>query len=153
MKRALIAKMPATTSATAMTTRRRRSTITSSLTAAQRRDGGSRRRTRRGLGRRRAPGGVALDRRARGAVATAQRGERQIGQHAAPAFGGLVDDHLGAVLEHLFHGLEVEPLESDLLRRLEGVVDRGEATGVTLGAGDDLLAVGFRLLLDRCRRA
>src|SRR5271165_6323164 len=154
MNSALIAKMPATTSTTAMTMRSRRSIITSSLTAAQRRHGGRHRlqcrRLRCTSRRRGTPGGVPLCRRARRSVGAAERGQRQIGKDAAAALGGFVDDDLVAVLQDLFHGLEVEPLESDVLRRLEGLVDRGKAVGVALGAGDDLLAVGFRLLLD-CR--
>ena len=39
-------------------------------------------------------------------------------------------------------------MEGDVLRRLERAIDRDETIGIALGAGDDLLAIGFRLLLD-----
>src|ERR1700746_496991 len=136
MNSALIAKMPATTSTAATTMRSRRSIITSSLTAAQGRHG-RRRRLRRlpGAGDRRgSPSGGPLRRHARGSAGASECRQRQIGKHAALALGGLVDDHLIAVLEHLLHGLEVETLEGDVLRRLEGLVDGGETTCVALGA-------------------
>src|ERR1700738_707594 len=151
MKSELIAKTPATTSPTAMMVRSRRFTIPSLLTAAQGRDGGHRRLRRAGGGRcgpRRAPRGAPWGRSAcRCAVAT-EGGQRQIRKHAVPAFGGFVNDHLVAVLEHLLHRLEVEPLDRNVLRRLERAIDRDETIGIALGAGDDLLAIGFRLLLD-----
>src|ERR1700751_1311499 len=153
MNSALIAKMPARTSTAAMIMRSRRSTITSSLTAAQGRHGRRHRLQCRGLRRavgwRGAAGGIPGGRRTRRTAGTAEGGQRQIGKHAAAALGGFVDNDFVAVLQDLFHGLEVEPLESDVLRRLKDVIDRGETVGVALGAGDDLLTIGFRLLLDR----
>src|SRR6266513_4108395 len=150
MNSELIMKTPATTSRIATTVRMRRFTIPSSLTPAQRRGGGRRRLPRTG---RRRPGAgsrrVARWRCARCPLAVAEGGQRQIGKHAVPALRGFVDDHLVAVLEDLLHRLEVEPLHRDILRRLEGVVDRQETIGIALRASDDLLTIGFRLLLDR----
>src|SRR5271166_148041 len=144
MNSALIAKMPTTTRATAMIVRSRRFTIPSSLTTAQRRDGGHRRLRRRRL----AGGGPGRGRCTRRSGAAAQGGQRQIGKHAVPALGRFVDDYFIAVLKDLLHGLEIQPLEGHVLRHLEGAIDRGETIGITLSAGDDFLAKGFRLLLD-----
>ncbi len=57
----------------------------------------------------------------------------------------------GAVLQDLFHRLDIEALQCDVLRHFEGAVDRGEAVGVTLRAGDDFGAIGLGILagLDR----
>src|SRR5712671_590640 len=143
MSSELIVKTPTATSTTATTVRIRRLTTPSLLTAAQGWDGGCRRLWRR---RRRCPRG---GRRARRSTDAAQGGQRQVGKHPVSALGGFVDDHFVAALQDLLHGLEIEALESDILRYLEGAIDRGETIGVALGAGDDLLAIGLRFLLDR----
>src|SRR5215471_16150963 len=151
MNSELIMNMPAITSATAAAVRVRRFTTLSSLPAAQGRHGGGRRwhsaaacRRRPGTASRR----IAGTRRARLSLAVPQGRQRQIRQHPAAAFRGSVDDHLVAVFEDLLHRLKVEPLQRDILRRLEGFVDRGETIGVTLGARDGLLAIGLGFLLD-----
>src|SRR5580693_10658752 len=64
--------------------------------------------------------------------------ERQIGEDPVPALGGFVDDHLVAVLQDLFHRLQVEALLCDILRDLEGLVDREETIGIALRASRDL---------------
>src|SRR6267154_2142176 len=140
MNSELIAKTPTATSTTATTVRIRRFTTPSLLTAAQGWDGGCRRLWRR---RRRCPRGR---RRARCSTDAAQGGQRQVGKHPVSALGGFVDDHFVAALQDLLHGLEIEALESDILRYLEGAIDRGETIGVALGAGDDLLAIGLRFV-------
>src|SRR6516165_1118623 len=154
MNSALIARIPATTSTTPRTMGSRRSTITSSLTATQWWSG-----RRHRLQRRRLPGcrtwgstprGGPLGRSARSAGAATESRQWQIRKNAAGALSGFVDDDLVAVLQHLFHGFQIKPLQRDVLRRFECLVDRGKTRGVALGAGDDLLAVGLRLLLD-CR--
>src|SRR5271168_1866972 len=149
----LIAKMPATISTRATTARIRRFTIPSSLPPQRRHD--SRRRLRPTGGRpthSRAVPRSASRRRHIGRPGAEGR-ERQIRQDAAAALGRFVDDYLVAVLQDLFHRLQIEALLRDILRNLEGVVDREKAIGVALGASGDLLTVGFCLLLDPHRVA
>src|SRR5271163_206440 len=149
----LIAKMPATISTRAATARIRRFTIPSSLPPQRRHD--SRRRLRPAGGR--PPPSQAVPRSASRRRHIGRPGaegrERQIRQDAAAALGRFVDDYLVAVLQDLFHRLQIEALLRDILRNLEGVVDREETIGVTLRAGRDLLPVGVRLLLDPHRVA
>src|SRR5438132_13332871 len=148
MNNALVKAKPATTRTTARTTSRRRSILISSLPAAQGRDGGCRRRLSRAGSWRRCSRRTPLGRSTANRVAAAQGRQRQIGEHAGPALGGFVDDHLVAALQDLFHGFEVEPFEGDVPRCRKGAIDRVEAIGIALGAGGDFLAISFSLLLD-----
>src|SRR3974390_2293514 len=150
-----MAKMPATIRTIATTARMRRFTAPSSLPPQRRHRSRWRRRAaggrpaRRRAASRRAPRGRHIHR----PMTCPEGGQRQIWKDAGAALRRFVNDHLIAVLQNLFHRFEIEALLRDILRDLEGAVDRKEAIGVALGAGCDLLPIGFRLLLDPNRVA
>src|SRR5439155_2113553 len=148
MNRAFVKASPAMTRSTARTKSRRRSILISLLPAAEGRNGGSCRGLPRAAGWRRCSRSAPVGRGPPGRVGTPKGGQRQVGENAGAAFGGFVDDHLVAALQDLFHGFEVEPFEGDVLRCLEGGIDRVEAVGIALGASDDFLAISLSLLLD-----
>src|SRR5215831_10592353 len=152
MNSAFIATMPATTSTTAIARRRRRSTITSSLTPAQRRQGRRRRLRRRrlsGAGDRRGRScGAPLSRCTGGSACARECRQWQKGKDTALVLRGPVDDHFVAVLQHLFHGFEVEALDGDVLRCLERTINRCEAIRVTARSRDDVVAIGLSLVAE-----
>src|ERR1700724_92578 len=103
MNNALVKAKPATTRTTARTTSRRRSIL--NLLIAGRAGAGRSRGRLSGAGTGpRGPRRTPLGRSPASRVAAAQGRQRQIGEHAGPALGGFVDDHLVAALQDPFHG-------------------------------------------------
>src|SRR5215468_3038091 len=140
-------RIPRTIRTIATGMRRRRFTTPSSLTP-QWRHGG-----RRGRAARAGCRSVGWRRRGRISIRAAERRQRQIREDATLALRRFVDDHLVAVLQDLFHRLQVEALLRHILGRLEGVVDREEPIRVALRARGNLLPISFGLLLDPHRVA
>src|SRR5262249_40839393 len=92
-------------------------------------------------------GARRLERRRRSRRSPLKLGQRQIWHDAVRALLA-VNDHLGATLEHLFHGLEIEAAGGNILGLEIFGEYRLEPLRFTRGAGGDLLLVGLRLLQD-----